>query len=82
MITEDSPGVVVVGAASVDVKGKACAALLDATSNPGEILTSVGESLAMSLRTWADWGWRRPSSRRWETMIELPLSWSEPHGEA
>ena len=42
MITEDSPGVVVVGAASVDVKGKACAALLSATSNPGEILTSVG----------------------------------------
>ncbi len=42
MITEDSPGVVVVGAASVDVKGKACAALLAATSNPGEIRTSVG----------------------------------------
>jgi pseudouridine kinase len=42
MVTEDSPRVVVLGAASVDIKGKATEALLTATSNPGEIHTSVG----------------------------------------
>jgi pseudouridine kinase len=42
MITRESPRVVVVGAASVDIKGKASTALLAATSNAGEIRTSVG----------------------------------------
>ena len=52
MTPQTSPQVVVIGAASIDIKGRPLKAAVPATSNAGDIRLSIGGVRAMWPRTW------------------------------